>query len=128
MEKLNIFATQMKTRWYKNFIEQAKNNLGHKDLSWPVRAMIAFENAGMEGCTFTANEMEDALAPYIGRPEGRHVMNNMAVQAIRRGIMNRTGRKKRVEGVRNPYPEYEIVGHIEIHPDSGAVVPVRMRE
>jgi hypothetical protein len=88
--------------------------------------MMAFETAGMEGLSLTVKEIEERIAPYIGWPENRHSLTNMARRAVRRGIIRRTGRKRYVEGTRNPYPEYEIVGHIEIDP-AGDLLPVRVR-
>lgn len=128
MEKVNIFSTQMASDWYRNLLDQAKNDLGYKDQPWSTRAMIAFEKGRMEGRCFTANELELELEQYIGPSENRHSVNNLARQSIRRGIMKHTGRKRRVEGVRNAYPEYEIVGHVEVDSDSGDIRVVRMCE
>ena len=111
---LNIFLTLQNSEWFRNMRAQAKNNLGHKEESWTTRAMIALEPAGMEGKSFTANEIEEKLVPYVGLVENRHTLGTMLRRACRRGIISRTGRKRYVEGTSNPYPEYMIHGHVEI--------------
>ena len=128
MENLNLFATQMRTPWYKNMAEQARNGVGYHKETWTTRAMIAFENADMEGQIYTTQEMATKLAPFIGWSGNRYAVHNMARSAMRYGIMLKTGKKRHVKGTRNPYPEYEIIGHIEIDPDSGALVSVGMHE
>jgi hypothetical protein len=83
--------------------------------------MIAFGPAGMEGKLFTVNEIELALAPFIGLSQNRHSLNNLVRRAARRGIIERTGKKRYVEGTRNPYPEYKVCGHIEIDSNTGVI-------
>jgi len=83
--------------------------------------MIAFGPAGMEGKLFTVNEIEIALTPFIGLSQNRHSLNNLVRRAARRGIIERTGKKRYVEGTRNPYPEYKVCGHIEIDNDTGVI-------
>lgn len=94
--------------------QQVVNNIGYEKESWTTRAMIALGPAGIEGKALTINEIADELAPYIGFAESRHSLNNMLRRARRRGIISVTGRKRYVEGTRQPYPEYEIHGHLEI--------------
>ncbi len=121
LEEVNIFLTLQNSDWFKNLQQQAENNIGHVKESWTTRAMIAFGPAGMEGKLFTVNEIELALAPFIGLSQNRHSLNNLVRRAARRGIIERTGKKRYVEGTRNPYPEYKVCGHIEIDNDTGAI-------
>jgi len=117
MEEVNIFLTQERSEWFVGLLEQQRNNIGYEKESWTTRAMIALGPAGLEGKCRTVKEIELLLAPYVGLSENRHSLNNMARRAMARGIMTRTGRKRYVEGTRNPYPEYEIHGHLEIDTD-----------
>ena len=121
LEEMNIFLTQQRSDWFQNLMEQAQNNIGHIKESWTTRAMIAFGPADMEGKLFTVNEIELALAPFIGLSQNRHSLNNLVRRAARRGIIERTGKKRYVEGTRNPYPEYKVCGHIEIDNDTGVI-------
>jgi len=121
LEEVNIFLTQQRSDWFRNLKEQAENNIGHIKESWTTRAMIAFGPAEMEGKLFTVNEIELALAPFIGLSQNRHSLNNLVRRAARRGIIERTGKKRYVEGTRNPYPEYKVCGHIEIDNDTGTI-------
>ncbi len=121
LEEVNIFLTQQRSDWFKNLKQQAENNIGHIKESWTTRAMIAFGPAAMEGKLFTVNEIELALAPFIGLSQNRHSLNNLVRRAARRGIIERTGKKRYVEGTRNPYPEYKVCGHIEIDPDTSVI-------
>lgn len=121
LEEVNIFLTLQRSDWFKNLQEQAENNIGHVKESWTTRAMIAFGPAGMEGKLFTVNEIEIALTPFIGLSQNRHSLNNLVRRAARRGIIERTGKKRYVEGTRNPYPEYKVCGHIEIDSDTGVI-------
>lgn len=114
MEKVNIFLTQESSQWFASMMEQAKHNIGFEDESWTTRAMMAIGPAGMQGKLFTVNEMGKALTPYVGRAENHHALNNMVRRAIRRGIIAKTGKKRYVEGTKNPYPEYRIHGYLEI--------------
>ena len=121
LEEVNIFLTQQNSDWFRNLLEQAANDIGHIKESWTTRAMIAFGPAGMEGKLFTVNEIELALAPFIGLSQNRHSLNNLVRRAARRGIIERTGKKRYVEGTRNPYPEYKVCGHIEIDSSNGVI-------
>jgi len=121
LEEMNIFLTQQRSDWFQNLMEQAQNNIGHIKESWTTRAMIAFGPAEMEGKYFTVNEIELALAPFIGLSQNRHSLNNLVRRAARRGIIERTGKKRYVEGTRNPYPEYKVCGHIKIDIDTGVI-------
>ena len=121
LEEVNIFLTQQRSAWFQNLMDQARNNIGHVKESWTTRAMIAFGPADMEGKLFTVNEIELALAPFIGLSQNRHSLNNLVRRAARRGIIERTGKKKYVEGTRNPYPEYKVCGHIKIDIDTGVI-------
>lgn len=128
LAEVNIFLTQQRSRWFQNLQEQARNDIGFIKESWTTRAMIAFGPAGMEGKLFTVNEIELALAPFVGLSQNRHSLNNLVRRAARRGIIERTGKKRYVKGTRNPYPEYKVCGHIEIDPDTSAIRSVGMRE
>ncbi len=121
LEEVNIFLTLQRSDWFKSLQEQALNNIGYIKESWTTRAMIAFGPAGMEGKLFTVNEIELALAPFIGLSQNRHSLNNLVRRAARRGIIKRTGKKRYVEGTRNPYPEYKICGHIKIDNATGVI-------
>lgn len=128
MEGLSPFETQQNSYWFQSMLTQAKNNFGHKDRSWPMRGMLCFGEAGIEGRTLTGNEIEWMLEPYIGPAEDRHSINNMVRRAQNKGILRPTGTKRKADGVRMPYPEYSIVGHLEIDPDRSGNTVVRMCE
>ncbi len=91
-----------------------------------MRGMLCLQIAGLEGKTLTNNEIEAGLAPFIGPAETRHSVNNMVRRAQNRGILRPTGTKRSSAYTNMPYPEYEIVGHLEINSTDGTDV-VRMR-
>jgi len=128
VQEVNIFLTQQRSAWFQNMMDQARNNVGYIKESWTTRAMIAFGPAGMEGKMYTVNEIELALAPFIGLSQNRHSLNNLVRRAARRGIIERTGKKRYVEGTRNPYPEYKVCGHIEIDSSTSVIRCVGMRQ
>lgn len=118
---MSPFETQKRSAWFANLLEQAGNDIGHTDQRWVVRAMIAIKPAGLEGKILTINEFRDAITPFVGLASNNDALNNVARRCIKRGIMRRTGRKKYVEGTKNPYPEYEFCGHCEIDSNGGLV-------
>lgn len=127
MEEVNIFLTQQRSDWCQALLEQSRHALGHENETWTTRAMMALKPAGLVGKRLTVREIEDKLAPYIGLSLNRHSLNNMVRRAINRGIVERTGRTRYVEGTRNKYPEYKINGHLEIDTD-GNFHSVRLRK
>lgn len=114
MAHVNIFLTLQNSAWFQNMLDQSKHGIGYEKESWTTRAMIALGPSGLVGKTLTINEIGDTLSPYVGFPESRHSLNTMVRRGTKRGIISKTGRKRYVEGTRNPYPEYEIHGHVEI--------------
>jgi hypothetical protein len=126
---LSPFETQRRSVWGQNLIEQGKHNFGHLGLSWQRRALLAFKHADLMGKKLTANEIHEAVSPFVGINTRRDGMSSVMQDAVRHGIIRPTGRKKKVEGIRNRYPEYEVIGYFEPPAnDRGQLIAIGMHK
>ena len=112
---IGIFETQRRSFWVQNMLEQVRNNFGHADVAWRRRALMAIPNAGIEGQTLTAHEMEDALIPLIGPAVDKASRAAMVVIGRKEGIMVETGTLRRPDGCIRSLREYHIIGHYDEH-------------
>jgi len=124
MEMMSPFETQKHSKWFINMRDVARNGFDDHELPWPKKCLMAFPAAGVEGKTLIGREIEAAVAPIIGFPPQRCKLGDAVTFGERHGIIIKTGTKRRAEGQPRMYPEYEIIGHLELDRDSGDMFAV----
>jgi len=122
MEGLGIFATQARSQWVQKMLVGVESTFGHNDLKWADRALLAIPDAGLVGQELTSTEIEHGVSPLVGMAKFKEYRSRMVVHALKEGIMEPTGVKRRPEGSRNVMPTYRITGYMVMKEDG--LVPV----